>query len=104
MSNHTVPATEEDATDTTAPKAFNWGKSVFFFGLLGFVVAFISNLLPAGTASSGLLAGAGIVTLAAVASYIALFQPIGRKFAFWSMLLFSIASPVLFFQAFMSYM
>lgn len=105
MSNPVTPVSaEENSTEGAASRKINFGKAVFFLGIIGFMISFISNYLPAGMSSNGLTFGASVVTLAAVLSYIALFQPLGRKFAFWAMLLFSIASPVLFFIAFMSYM
>lgn len=104
MSNLTSPSVEAGEEVVASTEGINWGRFVFFFGLTGFLVSFASHYLPGGLLSAGLLTGACIVTLAAIASYIALFQTLGRKFAVWSMLIFSIASPVLFFTAFMSYM
>jgi len=104
MSNPVTPISVADnSSKTPASRKLNFGKAVFVLGIIGFLISFVSNYLPAGLSSNGLTVGASVVTLAAVLSYIALFQPLGRKFAFWAMLLFSIASPVLFFIAFMSY-
>jgi hypothetical protein len=101
MASHAVVPGTSDAAPVKVK--VNWGFCVFLLGIIGFLVSFASNYLPREMYSTWMMAGASIVTLAAILSYIALFQEAGRKFAVASMLLFSVASPVLFFFSFMAF-
>lgn len=104
MSDYQIPTpVAEENPEAGLPKKIKWGLWVFLAGILGLVVSFVSQYFPENEFPYWIGSGAFVVTLAALASYIAVFQKSGRTFAVWSMMIFSIASPILIFIAFIGF-